>query len=129
VTVVDDLAELDFGEFEGKSYCEIERTYPELYASWMRCPTEVQFPGGETFPRMCERVLGAVRRLRQKRAGTGIVIVSHGGVNRIILADALGAPLTNIFRFGQHYAALNIVRYYGEYAVVELVNGCLCNQV
>ncbi|MGH9771102.1 MAG: alpha-ribazole phosphatase [Candidatus Acidiferrales bacterium] len=123
VTTIPELTELNFGEFEGKLYCEIERTHPELYAMWMRDPTEVQFPGGESFSQMCERVLSTLRSLRQQHAGNSIAIVSHAGVNRIILADALGMPAANIFRLAQRYAAINMIRYHGEYAVVELMNG------
>src|SRR5579863_3563976 len=43
------LRELDFGEFEGRTYDEIAATYPGLYQRWMERPTETQFPGGESF--------------------------------------------------------------------------------
>src|SRR5581483_2517668 len=46
--VVDDPREIDFGDFEGRRYEEIEQTEPELYRAWMATPTRVRFPGGES---------------------------------------------------------------------------------
>jgi alpha-ribazole phosphatase len=122
VETVADLAELDFGDFEGKTYDEIAAEHPELYAEWMTNPTMVKFPGGESFSEMWTRVTAAVTKLRAAHAGSSLAIVAHGGVNRIILAEALGLPTKNIFRIGQGYAALNLVQYYGDTAIVELIN-------
>jgi alpha-ribazole phosphatase len=122
VETVEDLAELDFGDFEGRTYDEIAAEHPELYAEWMANPTMVKFPGGESFSDMWERVNAAVAKLRTGHAESIFAIVAHGGVNRIILAEALGLPGKNIFRIGQGYAALNLVKYYGDATVVELMN-------
>jgi alpha-ribazole phosphatase len=122
VETVEDLAELDFGDFEGKTYNEIAAEHPELYGEWMSNPTMVKFPGGESFSEMWTRVNAAVAKLRAAHAGSSFAIVAHGGVNRIILAEALGLPRENIFRIGQTYAALNLVQYYGDTTVVELMN-------
>jgi alpha-ribazole phosphatase/probable phosphoglycerate mutase len=118
----DALRELDFGEFEGRRYDEIAALYPNLYREWMERPTEVEFPGGESFPAMRQRVLQAAADLRTRHAGETIALVTHGGVNRIILAEALGIEPANIFRLAQRYAALNLIRYFGDVPIVELVN-------
>jgi alpha-ribazole phosphatase/probable phosphoglycerate mutase len=119
--------ELDFGEFEGRRYDEIAALYPELYRQWMEKPTEVQFPGGEDFAAMRRRVLDAAAGLRARHAGETVAVVTHGGVNRIILAEALGLDAAHIFRIGQRHAALNLIRYFGDTAVVELVNSLACS--
>jgi alpha-ribazole phosphatase len=85
-------------------------------------PTETQFPGGESFREMHARVIAATRDLRSRHAGQSIALVTHGGVIRIILADALGMEAANLFRIGQRYGAINAVRYFGETPIVELVN-------
>ena len=52
---------------------------------------------------------------------TTIAIVAHGGVNRAILADALGTLDANIFRIGQDYAAINVIDWYsGEPSVLRV---------
>lgn len=123
VHIVEDLREINFGDFEGLSYDEIQRRYPELYRQWMERPTEVEFPNGESFSTMRARVLSAVGAMRTRHAGQSVAIVTHGGVTRIVLADALGVPEVNAFRIAQRYAALNLIQYTEEYPVVELLNG------
>lgn len=116
------LREIDFGDFEGRTYDEIARSHPDLYRQWMAHPTETQFPNGESFRRMRERVLCAAREIFGRHRGQSIAVVSHGGVNRIILADVLAVPDDQIFRISQRFAAVNLVRWIGDYAVVEMVN-------
>lgn len=119
---VDALRELDFGEFEGRTYEEIARLYPDAYRDWMERPTETRFPNGENFADMCARVLDAVRELRVRHAGQTIALVTHGGVVRIIIANALAMDLNHIFRIGQRYGAVNTIRYFGATPLVEMVN-------
>ena len=123
VETLEPLRELDFGEFEGRRYEEIEESHPALYRQWMESPTGVQFPGGESFAAMRVRVLAAAAALRARHEDESIALVTHGGVIRIILADALGIPPEHIFRLAQRYAAINLVRYFGDAPLVELVNG------
>jgi len=122
VTPNDALRELDFGAFEGLSYDEIAARYPAVYRQWMEDPTGTDFPGGETFCQMSTRVLEAVRALLARHSGQSIALVTHGGPIRVILADALGMPLANIFRIEQRYGAINRVRYSGEVPTVEWMN-------
>lgn len=123
VETVAALRELDFGELEGSTYDEIAAMYPDVYQQWMDRPTETQFPGGESFREMHARVIATTRDLRSRHAGQSIAFVTHAGVIRIILADALGMEAANIFRIGQRYGAINVVRYFGETPIVELLNG------
>lgn len=118
------LAEIDFGELEGLTYDEARARHPDVYAAWMSRPTEVTFPGGESFARMRERVLDAYAEIRERHgAGSGAVcLVSHGGVNRILLAEALGAPRENLFRIGQAYGSLSIIDHVEGTPVVSLLN-------
>jgi len=75
----------------------------------MNRPTEVTFPSGETFSDMTARARNAFDELRRAHNGKVMVIVSHSGVNRIILATALGLDLRRIFRLDQAYACVNVI--------------------
>lgn len=122
VETIDALAEIHFGEFEGRSYDEIAAEYPDLYRQWMEQPTKIHFPGGESFDQMWKRVTNAARILRERHSGESIAIITHGGVIRILLAEALALPPANIFRIGQCYGAINRIRYFGPAPVVDLLN-------
>jgi alpha-ribazole phosphatase len=55
--------------------------------------------------------------------GKTVLLVSHGGANRIILAEALAISDAMLFRIDQAYAALNIIDYLPGSPIVRLVNG------
>ena len=122
IRVHEPFREIDFGDFEGMSYDDIARRFPAEYQQWMSNPTGVQFPNGESFAAMQERVLRATQDLLVAHAGETIAIITHGGVNRILLAHALGMPSVNLFRIGQGYAARNLIQQVGDYLSVELMN-------
>lgn len=122
VQIHEQLREIDFGDFEGMAYDDIARSHPVEYQQWMSHPTEVQFPNGESFAIMQQRVLNAAHELFCRHAGETFAIVTHGGVNRILLARALGLPDVNLFRIGQGYAARNLVQQVDGFLSVELMN-------
>jgi alpha-ribazole phosphatase len=121
---VPDLREMDFGDFEGLTYDEIAARYSDLYRRWMETPTEVTFPNGEAFADMRVRVLRAVDAIRRERPGQTVMVVSHGGVNRILIAQALQMPDHCLFRLAQDHASMNLLSFLDGSALVQLVNHC-----
>ncbi len=118
------LRERGFGTWEGLTAGEIKERYPEGYAAWRGDLLNFRPPGGEGLLDVQARVLPEYRRVIAAHAGQEIAMLLHGGVNRIILADALGLPSLNIFRIDQSFGALNIIDYYEDgMAVVKLANG------
>jgi broad specificity phosphatase PhoE len=121
-TVFQDLREIEFGDFEGLTYDEIAARYPDLYRQWMESPTEVRFPNGECFADMRARVLTAFDEIRREHENETIAIVSHGGVNRILIAWALQIPDDCLFRIAQDYAAVNLLEFVEGVPIVKLLN-------
>src|SRR5262249_3308500 len=66
LSVDERLRELDFGELEGRTYDETAAARPDFYRRWMETPTEVRFPGGESFADLRARALDAVADLRTR---------------------------------------------------------------
>jgi alpha-ribazole phosphatase len=123
VETIQGLAEIHFGDFEGLSYDEIQKRFPEIYQQWMHQPTAVRFPNGEDFQRFQRRALATLHSIVARHAGKSIAVVTHAGVVRILLADALGIPDSHIFRLAQDYAAVNRIDYDDYGATVKFVNG------
>jgi broad specificity phosphatase PhoE len=122
--IVDErLRELDFGEFEGRTYEEIAESHPDVYRRWMETPTEVRFPGGESYAELRSRALEAAAELRAGHSGETVAAVTHGGVVRAIVADALGMPDAAIFRLGQDYGAVTALDWIDGVPVLRLLNG------
>lgn len=118
------LRERSIGAWEGLTAEEIRQRFPEEYAAWRSDLLHYRPPGGECLLDVRDRVLPEYRRLIAAHAGQEIAMLLHGGVNRVILAEAVGMPFENLFRMEQSFGALNIIDHYGDgLAVVMLLNG------
>jgi broad specificity phosphatase PhoE len=68
-----------------------------------------RFLGGETFAELRERVVGAMEALVAEPDWSRMLLVCHGGVNRVILAWALGTDLHAAARLEQDSCCLNVI--------------------
>ncbi len=118
-----DLQEIDFGVLDGMKADEIAAEYPDVFRRVMRNPTRVEFPQGESFAQTARRVRRAFREIRTRHRGQTVAVVAHAGTNRILLADALRMPSSELFRLDQSHGAASIVDYFAVTTVVRLING------
>ncbi len=76
------LMELNFGDWEGLHWSEIEQK-PEAQAffdDYLRCAP----PGGESFEDLIVRIEAFLRDLKKKHPRQQILVVSHGGPIRVV---------------------------------------------
>ncbi|HXO00606.1 MAG TPA: histidine phosphatase family protein [Stellaceae bacterium] len=108
VNVLDDLAELDFGEWTGKTFDEVRKDprWPE----WASHRSLSCIPGGETMRAVQRRVVEALMEMRAQHPDDAIVVVSHGDVIRAALVFALGMPLDFYARIEVATASLSTMR-------------------
>lgn len=84
-----DLEEIDFGEFEGKTYQELSGS-PE-YQKWIDSNGRRPFPGGESLDAFVARSYGAfAKAVAENRANPPVVLVCHGGSVMAILSRLTG---------------------------------------
>ena len=123
-TSLEVLRERSVGAWEGLTAEEIKERFPEEYRMWRADLLNYRPPGGECLLDVANRILPAYKRIVGSHSGTEIALLLHGGVNRIILADALGMEISNLFRIDQAFGALNIIDYFEDgIPVVRLLNG------
>jgi len=85
-----DLAEQDFGEWQGLTYEELQESRAGDFHRFWHAPAHEPAPGGESFVAVIERVSRAIHHLVEAHPGRDIIIVAHGGTIRSALALALG---------------------------------------
>ena len=103
------LREIDLGAWEGALRAEIARSEPDEYARRGRDIVHYRPAGGESFSDLAARVLPCWRSLIADGRDEVVAVAGHCGVNRVILCDALGMPLENLFRIGQRPGCLNLI--------------------
>ena len=84
-----DLEEIDFGEFEGKTYQELSGS-PD-YQKWIDSNGRRPFPGGESLDAFAARSYGAfAKAVAENREKSPVVLVCHGGSIMAILSRLTG---------------------------------------
>jgi alpha-ribazole phosphatase/probable phosphoglycerate mutase len=122
VVALPELREMAMGRWERLTFAEMRAREPDAVARWLADTVAVPFPGGESLDDLRRRVVPAVEALVARPAGSRVVVVAHGGTNRVILAEALGLPLANALRLGQDYAAVSLVEYAPRGTTVHWLN-------
>lgn len=119
-----ELRESYFGDWEGLTLEEIRTNYPEELEKRQTNLVDFQPPGGgESLADFSDKITNCFSRILEKHNGGNIAIIAHGGVNRVILCNALGMNLSRMFNIHQEYGCLNIIDYFPEATVVRLING------
>jgi broad specificity phosphatase PhoE len=96
VNVVDGLAEMHFGEWEGLTAAEAEAADPEGFRRvYHHGVDEARGRTGETFDEAGNRFAGAVRQLTAGNNHRTIGLFTHGGVARAYIAGLLGVPFAD----------------------------------
>jgi broad specificity phosphatase PhoE/ribonuclease HI len=90
VTVLPELIECDFGDWEGLTFAEVRERWPAELDRWLDS-TSVAPPGGESFQAVAKRVRGALATLLSAYPSGTVVVVSHVSPIKLILRDALAA--------------------------------------
>ena len=106
--------EMGFGDWEGKTPADVARQDAARLEKFWRDPVAFPPPGGESLAAVQARVTEGWRDLLARHAGRRVLLVCHGGVIRLVLAQALGIPLANLFRLHVPFAALSRLRVDGE---------------
>lgn len=102
-----DLRELHFGDWEGRSAAEIMALDSEALGRFWADPYGYTAPAGEPMADFETRVLAAVERLQQRYAGQRLLLVTHGGVMRLLLARARGLGRGQLLQVEVAHAALS----------------------
>lgn len=88
VTREEGLRERGFGDFEGKTFAEIEALLPDQSARWRKRDPEFAPAGGESLIDLRSRVVATAERLAAEHPGELIAMVGHGGVMDVLYRAA-----------------------------------------
>jgi alpha-ribazole phosphatase len=118
------LRELNIGIWEGMTWSEIVAKYPREWNDRLADIVNYRVPDGESLLDLADRAVPALKEIVAAHTGEHILVVGHGGTNRTLLLDAIGAPLDALFNIEQKYGCLNIIDFFDDgKRTVSLLNG------
>ena len=114
VTTLDDLREMNYGGWEGRSFLDVRREDNDTYERWIGDP-DCPCPSGESHNDVRRRMERAFASLSSERP----VVVTHGTAIRIGVTALLEVPVLVSRHFAQDNAALNLFIRRGERWVLK----------
>ena len=119
-----ELRELNIGIWEGMTWQEITERWPVEWQARLADLVNYRVPQGENLLDVQSRVMPVIAEIIERHKGQELLVVGHGGVNRVVLLNVIGAPLDGVFNIEQNYGCYNIIDYYADgRATVKLLNG------
>ena len=75
--VLDNLIEINLGDWQGLYAGEISRRWPKLWQQWRTDPSEVIIPNGESLTEVAERAIPAFHKIVETNQGKQAITVAH----------------------------------------------------
>lgn len=103
IATLDDLREMNYGGWEGRSFLDVRREYEDVYQRWINDET-CRCPDGESHADVRARLERAFAAIDAERP----VIVTHGTAIRIAATALLKLPVMASRHFAQDNAGMNV---------------------
>ena len=115
--------EASLGDWDGLPIEEIKHKFPGEYKRRGKDLASYSPPNGENFRDLQDRVVPAFKRICTEISSSGrILIVTHVGVIRVLLAYIFNMPLEKIFTLAIDYAGLSVIEKTPRGWVVKGIN-------
>lgn len=87
------IREKNLGVFEGLTSDEAKEKYPEIFKLFKNAGKNYVIENGESTQQLLDRSLEFIEDIRVRHSGQSVVIVTHGGVVRVLIKHILGISL------------------------------------
>jgi phosphoserine phosphatase len=121
-TVLDDLNDVHYGDWEWHTHEEVRVRWPELFECWLAAPQLVRFPGGESLQDLLARMADVLRLVRERHLDETVVVVGHSSGNRALLLQTLDQPLSAYWRLAQDACSVSDIELLPRAATVRRFN-------
>lgn len=101
-----DLREVDFGDWTGLGWDEVNEQFGVSAYDWLRVLERGGFPNGECGVQLRLRIEECLQQILRERAGCTVAVFAHGGVIRMLMTLLLDLPLNAMERFDVDYAGV-----------------------
>lgn len=114
------LIEKKEGQWDGKTYWQVRDEDPKLWEKWSKDPIDFTPPGGESIRSFVARVGRALDDVRKNyETGSKVAVVTHAGVIRAMIINALEIPVENFFRIDVPLASISRIDWSESYSTLK----------
>ena len=105
------FAEMEFGSWDGMTFEEVAESHRADLDEWLGS-LEVRPGGGESLVMVQERVVAALDRVLERHVGRTVVVTTHVTPIKMVVAEAIQAPLSSQFRMELRPASVTVVTFF-----------------
>ena len=113
ITLHSDLKEIDLPQWAGRRYQEVREILSDDYRCWIERPHAFTMRSGEALRWPVQDLYAQAQQFWQqvlpRHAGQTILVVSHGGTIRALLATALGVPSSQFHALQQSNCGITVL--------------------
>ncbi len=113
------LKKLHFGDWEMQAWDDLPRDY---FDEWTQNYSHMAPPNGETFGELQARGVGFIQEAHGKHQNQHLLLITHGGMIRALLAHVLNMPLKGLFRFDVDYASITQLDFSHDIPKINFLN-------
>lgn len=117
----EDLGEIDFGQWEGKTFEEVSRKNARAVKRWAGFEQTFAFPKGESLGGFLARIRRVAHRLSADPAGT-LLVVTHGGVVRSMICRFMRIQPQHYLLFDIAHATCAVIEVFDNKGVLSGLN-------
>lgn len=110
------IKELNFGIFEGLTYDEIVKTYPEESKKWKSEGIDYFYKNGESIKELNNRVVSFIEEI--KNNDKTYLIITHFGVINSILCYYISENINNFWKFKSDLASITTIEFIDGFPVL-----------
>lgn len=122
VQPVQDLIDIDFGDWQGRPKDEVALECKDQYRVWMEDPVNMQFPGGESLQVVADRAHRAILELAERHEGQNFVVCTHRVVCKVLVCKLLGMALDHFWQLKIDTGSINIFTRRGDRWILDHLN-------
>jgi len=118
ITILEDLREMNYGAWEGKSFLEVRKSDEQIFRRWI-AEDDFPCPDGESHKDVLTRMKRAFEAVS---TAAQPVVVTHGTAIRVGATALLNVPLSTVRQLAQDNASINLFLFKGERFILKVWN-------
>ncbi len=123
VTINDNLKEIGFGAWEGKTKAQLRKERMEEFEAFYRDPVANTPENAEKVIDFHARIGAVFDDLRESHQGKQLLVVAHAGVIRAMITYAVGAPVDCMYRLTITNGGISRLRLTQQGVLLDKLNG------
>lgn len=108
---IEELYEINLPEWEGVSFAEIKRTSPERFHCWHHTPHLLEMGGRFPVLDLFDQARQLWQKILPQYSGQTLLLIGHSGINRALIATALGIGPDRYHCLSQGNCCLNVLNF------------------